>query len=322
MRANTGTTPTDSPLDTPSPHAGPPRDGSGAGPAPGTLRRTALTALAPMVWGTTYVVTTELLPQGHPMFAGLLRALPAGLIALALTRTLPRGAWWGRAAVLGVLNIGLFLPLLFTAAERLPGGVAATLGAAQPMIVALLAVPVLRQRLSVRRLGWGLVGVLGVGLVVIGPSASLDAVGVAAGLGGAATMALGVTLTKRWGRPEGVGPLALTGWQLTAGGLFPLPLTFLFEGAPPAIDGRAALGYLWLSLVGGLLTYALWFQGIGRLPVAGVAVLGLLSPLVAAVLGALLLGQTLGVVQLLGFALALASIVAGQLPERRAAART
>ncbi|QKW24641.1 EamA family transporter [Kitasatospora sp. NA04385] len=284
------------------------------------MRRTALTALAPMVWGTTYVVTTELLPPGHPMFAALLRALPAGLIALALTRTLPRGSWWGKAAVLGVLNIGLFLPLLFTAAERLPGGVAATLGAAQPMVVALLAVPVLRQRLSARRLGWGLVGVLGVGLVVIGPAAALDAVGVAAGLGGAATMGLGVTLTKRWGRPEGVGPLALTGWQLTAGGLFLLPATFLFEGAAPAVDGRAALGYLWLGLVGGLLTYALWFQGIGRLPVTGVAVLGLLSPLVAAVLGALLLDQTLGAVQLLGFALALASIVAGQLPERRAAA--
>ncbi|WP_285735753.1 EamA family transporter [Kitasatospora phosalacinea] len=274
-----------------------------------------------MVWGTTYVVTTELLPPGHPMFAALLRALPAGLIALALTRTLPRGGWWGKAAVLGVLNIGLFLPLLFTAAERLPGGVAATLGAAQPMVVALLAVPVLRQRLSARRLGWGLVGVLGVGLVVIGPSAALDAVGVAAGLGGAATMALGVTLTKRWGRPEGVGPLAFTGWQLTAGGLFLLPATFLFEGAPPAVDGRAALGYLWLGLIGGLLTYALWFQGIGRLPVTSVAVLGLLSPLVAAVLGALLLDQTLGAVQLLGFALALASIVAGQLPERGRSAR-
>ncbi|MGW4693937.1 EamA family transporter [Kitasatospora cineracea] len=321
MRANPGTTtPTIAPsTTTPTtvPAAGPSRGGR----ALGTLPRTALTALAPMVWGTTYVVTTELLPPGHPMFASLLRALPAGLIALAVTRTLPRGSWWGRAAVLGVLNIGLFLPLLFTAAERLPGGAAATLGAVQPMIVALLAVLVLRQRLSGPRLGWGLVGVVGVGLVVIGPSAALDAVGVAAGLGGAATMALGVTLTKRWGRPEGVSPLALTGWQLTAGGLFLLPTTFLFEGAPPAVDGRAALGYLWLGLVGGLLTYALWFQGIGSLPVTNVAVLGLLSPLVAAVLGALLLDQTLGPVQLLGFALALASIVAGQLPERRAGGR-
>ncbi|MBI0296246.1 EamA family transporter [Streptomyces sp. PRKS01-29] len=290
--------------------------GGAGGVRHGNLPRTALTALAPSVWGTTYVVTTELLPEGHPLFAGFLRALPAGLIALALTRTLPRGAWWGKAAALGVLNIGLFLPLLFIAAERLPGGVAATLAAAQPLVVAVLAVTVLHERLSVRRLLWGVTGVVGVGLVVIGPNAALDAVGVVAGLAGAATMALGVTLTKRWGRPAGVGPTAFAGWQLTAGGLFLLPLTFLVEGAPPAIDLPAALGYLWLGLVGGLITYALWFQGITSLPVASVAVLALLSPLVAAVLGAVLLDQTLGPVQLVGFALSLAAIVAGQLPPR------
>ncbi|WP_052396920.1 EamA family transporter [Streptomyces sp. NRRL F-5123] len=278
------------------------------------LSRTALTALAPAVWGTTYIVTTEFLPDGHPLFAGLLRALPAGLVALVLTRTLPRGAWWGKAAVLGALNIGLFLPLLFTAAERLPGGVAATLGAGQPLAVALLAAPVLHERLSAWRIGWGVAGIAGVGLVVIGPDAALDGVGVAAGLAGAAVMALGVTLTKRWGRPAGVSGTAFAGWQLTAGGLLLLPVTFLAEGAPPAVDGRAALGYLWLGLIGGLVTYTLWFRGIAALPVTSAALLALLSPLVAAVLGAAVLGQTLGPVQLAGFLLALAALVGGQLP--------
>ncbi|MEU1544662.1 EamA family transporter [Nocardia sp. NPDC005745] len=280
----------------------------------GSLPRTVLTALAPVSWGTTYVVTTELLPPGHPLFAGLLRALPAGVLALAFTRTLPRGAWWGKAAVLGVLNIGLLFPLLFLAAERLPGGVAATLAAAQPLVVAVLAVVVLHESPSAWRLVWGAVGVVGVGMVVIGPHATLDLVGIVAGLAAAASMALGLTLTKKWGRPAEASPTAFAGWQLTAGGLFLLPLTFLVEGSPPAIDPPAALGYLWLGLVGGLLAYVLWFRGIGTLPVTSVAVLVLLSPLVAAVLGAILLGQTLGPIQLAGFGLALAAIVAGQLP--------
>jgi probable blue pigment (indigoidine) exporter len=275
--------------------------------------RTALTALAPLTWGTTYAVTTEFLPPGHPLLAGLLRSLPAGLIALAATRTLPRGAWWGRAAVLGLLNIGMFFPLLFVAAERLPGGVAATLGAAQPLIVAVLAVTVLHERPSPWRFGWGVAGIAGVGLVVLGPAAALDATGIAAGLGGAVTMALGVTLAKRWGRPAGVGPVAFAGWQLTAGGLFLLPVTAVVEGPPPAIGGAAALGYLWLGLVGGLLAYVLWFRGVTSLPVGSVAVLTLLSPLVAAALGALFLAQELGGLQLAGFALALAAILASQL---------
>jgi probable blue pigment (indigoidine) exporter len=266
-----------------------------------------------MVWGSTYLVTTELLPAGHPMFAGVMRALPAGLVALAVARTLPSGVWWGRALALGALNIGIFFPLLFAAAERLPGGVAATFGAVQPLIVAGLAVTVLRQPPSARQFAWGAAGVAGVALVVLGPGAALDAIGVVAGLGGAASMALGVTLTKRWGRPADVSPVAFAGWQLTAGGLVLWPLTVLIEGAPPAIDGQAALGYLWLGAVGGLVAYVLWFRGIGALPVTSVALLGLLSPLVAATLGAIVLGETFGAVQLAGFALALAAIVGGQL---------
>jgi probable blue pigment (indigoidine) exporter len=279
----------------------------------GRTATTALTALAPAVWGTTYIVTTELLPAGHPLFAGLMRALPAGLLALAFTRSLPHGIWWWRALILGTLNIGAFFPLLFLAAERLPGGVAATLGATQPIIVALLAVAVLGERLSTWRLAWGLVGVAGVGLVVLGPNAALDATGITAGLAGAAAMALGVTLTKRWGRPEGVRPMAFAGWQLTAGGLVLIVPVAALEGVPSHVDAAAVGGYLWLGLVGGLLAYTLWFAGVRLLPVTATALLGLLSPLVAAVAGAVFLGQTLTAPQLLGFALALSALLAGQL---------
>ncbi|MFD5913061.1 EamA family transporter [Streptomyces massasporeus] len=280
----------------------------------------ALTALAPAAWGTTYVVTTELLPPGHPLFAGMLRALPGGLLALAITRALPRGDWWWKATVLGALNIGALYPLLFIAAERLPGGVAATLGAGQPLMVAGLAVAVLHIRPTAWRLAWGVLGVVGVGLVVLGPQAGLDAVGVLAGLGGTATMAAGIVLIKRWGLPAGVGPLALTGWQLTAGGLLLLPLALAIEGPPPRIDAGAVGGYLWLGSVGGLIASTLWFRGIGKLPVGASAPLVLLSPLVAAVIG-VALGESLSGVQRCGFVLALAALLAAQLDSPRLTGR-
>jgi putative NADH-flavin reductase/drug/metabolite transporter (DMT)-like permease len=272
----------------------------------------ALTALAPASWGTTYAVTTELLPPGHPLFAGLMRALPAGLLGLAITRVLPRGDWWWKAAVLGVLNIGALFPLLFLAAERLPGGVAATLSATQPLLVAGLAIAVLHDRPTVWRWTWGVIGVVGVGLVVLGPEARLDGVGVLAGLGGTAAMAGGVVLTKRWGRPEGVGPLTMAGWQLTAGGLMLLPLALAIEGLPQRIDAGAAGGYLWLGSMGGLIAYTVWFRGIGRLPVGASAPLVLLSPLVATLVGSTL-GESLSLPQTLGFVLALAALLAAQL---------
>ncbi|MBF6328598.1 EamA family transporter [Nocardia transvalensis] len=272
----------------------------------------ALTGLAPLVWGTTYAVTSEFLPPERPMFTALMRALPAGLVLLVVTRVLPRGQWIWRAGVLGVLNIGAFFPLLFLAAYRLPGGVAAVLGAAAPMFALGFAALLLRERPAARKLLAGVIGIFGVALVVLRANAALDAVGVVAGLGGAASIAAGTVLVGRWGRPDGVGPLAFTGWQLAAGGLVLLPLALLAEGAPPALDGRALGGYLYIGLLGTAAAYFVWFRGLGRMPATSVSFLSLLSPLAAAVLGWAWLGQALSPLQVLGMAIALGGTLLGQ----------
>src|SRR5690606_23273273 len=94
-----------------------------------------LTAAAPAIWGSTYIVTTELLPAGYPLTVAMLRALPTGLLLLLLVRQLPRGIWWPRTFLLGALNFSFFWAMLFVSAYRLPGGVAATVGAIQPLMV-------------------------------------------------------------------------------------------------------------------------------------------------------------------------------------------
>ncbi|TDC92936.1 EamA family transporter [Actinomadura sp. 7K507] len=283
---------------------------------PGASGTVALTALTPIVWGSTYAVTTELLPPGRPLLTALLRALPAGLALLAITRTLPRGAWIGRAAILGALNIGAFFPLLFLAAYRLPGGVAAVLGAVGPLFALGFAAMLLSERPTSRKVLAGLAGMLGVSLVVLRADAALDTAGIIAGLAGAASMSAGTILTKRWGRPEGVGALAFTGWQLTAGGLLLLPLALLVEGAPPALDGHAIAGYLYLGVAGTAVAYWIWFRGISRIPATSVAFLALLSPLSAAVIGWVVLGQALSPLQLLGMAIALGGTLLGQAPAK------
>ena len=281
-----------------------------------------LTALAPLSWGTTYLVTTELLPAGHPLLAGLLRALPAGLVALAIGRTLPSGGWWLKSLVLGSLNIGAFFPLLFLAAERLPGGVAAAVAGAQPMIILGMSALVLRDRIRPLTAVAAIVGTGGVALVVLGPAAQLDALGILAALGGVTATALGMILTKRWGRPAGVGAVAYAGWQLTAGGLVLLPLTLLFEGVPATVDSGAVLGYVWLGSVGGLLAYTLWFRGIQLLPVIAPGLLALLSPVVATLLGTVVAGESFTPLQALGIALVFVALIVGQLTALRAPRRS
>ncbi|MEU5159524.1 EamA family transporter [Streptomyces sp. NPDC020875] len=272
----------------------------------------AVTALAPISWGSTYAVTTEFLPPDRPLFTAVLRALPAGLLIMALTRVRPRGTWWGKAAALGALNIGAFFPLLFLAAYRLPGGVAAVTGSVGPLLVIGLAALLLGERASTRATLAAIAASFGVSMVVLQAGAALDTVGVIAGLASSASMSAGTVLTKRWGRPEGVGPLVMTGWQLTAGGLLITPIALAVEGAPPALNGTNVAGYLYLALVNTAVAYWLWFRGIERLTATSVTLLGPLSPITAAVVGWAALGQALTLVQLLGMAVAFGATLIGQ----------
>ncbi len=276
-----------------------------------------LTALAPSVWGTTYYVTTEFLPPNRPLLAAVVRALPAGLLLVAATRQLPSGSWWWRSLVLGTLNIGAFFALIFVAAYRLPGGVASTIGALQPLLVALLSAGLLGDRLTLRTAATSLVGVLGVSLLVLRSTARLDLLGLLCALGSTVVMAVGVVLSKRWQSPAPV--LATTGWQLVAGGLVLLPVALLVEGPPPAhLSAANLLGYGYLSLIGAALAYTLWFSGIRDLPPTNVTFLVLLSPVVATAVGWLALGQALTPTQMLGDVLILGALLVAQL--RRAPA--
>jgi probable blue pigment (indigoidine) exporter len=269
-----------------------------------------VTALAPAAWGTTYLVTTELMPPNRPLLTALLRVLPVGLLMTLWGRRRPEGRWWWRTAVLGVLNIGAFQALLFVAAYRLPGGVAAMGGAILPLVVAGLAAWLLRERLRRRTAVAGVAGVTGMGLLVLGPQAALDPVGVVAAATGTVVLATGVVLSKRWGNPVGV--VTMTGWQLLVGGLLLLPLAIVVEGPPPAFTASNWLGIGWLAIVGTGVAYALWFRGIQRLPVGAMSFLGLLSPVVATVLGWAVLGQALSPVQLVGAVLVVSAVIAAQ----------
>ena len=280
-------------------------------------RTTLLGAIAPVVWGTTYAVTTELLPADRPMTAALLRAAPAGVFLLLLTRQVPPASWWGRLAVLAVLNIGAFFPLLFLGAYRLPGGLAAVVGSAQPLIAAVVLLLAFRQTTPARQLVWAVLAVAGVGLAVFAGPVTVDALGITAAFAGTASMATGVVLTRRWGLPPGMSGLAVTGWQLVLGAVVIAPLVPLLDAGDLVLDGPALAGYAWLAVPGTAIAYTVWFSAGRRLPATSTALLGVLSPVVAALIGWVWLGQALTGIQSAGFALALVAALLGQTAARR-----
>ncbi|WP_180979596.1 EamA family transporter, partial [Janthinobacterium sp. AD80] len=160
-------------------------------------------------------------------------------------------------------------------------------------------------------------GVAGMGVLLLSPRTVWEPVGIAAALGGTACMAAGTYLTRRW-KPD-LPVLALTGWQLLLGGLMLAPVAWLADAPLPFLSVQQVLAYAYLCLAGALLAYALWFRGIARLSPVAVSSLGLLSPLMAVVLGWALLGQAMTGWSMLGLLVVLASVLAVQWSSARPA---
>ncbi|OOV87600.1 EamA family transporter [Oceanospirillum linum] len=303
-----------------------------------------LSALGPISWGSTYLVTSEFLPEGMPFTAAVIRCLPAGVLLIVLShmlskssfsdRALPTRQQWPGLLLLSALNIGCFQAMLFVAAYRLPGGLAAVIGAVQPLILLLMVWALQKQPPGRTAFTACITAIIGMGLLILSPvkgavsgeKISWDLIGIGAATLGALSMALGVYLS-RYGRMDKTGPgqdkparnksaelplITLTGWQLTLGGLMLLPLALVLEPALPTLTTQNLLGYGYLSLFGTLIAYLLWFQGIRKLPAVMISTLGLLSPLTAVALGWIFLDQALEGWAMAGLTLVIASILAVQ----------
>ncbi|GHF34201.1 putative blue pigment (indigoidine) exporter [Deinococcus metalli] len=273
-----------------------------------------MAALAPLSWGTSYLVLDELRPLG-PLTVAALRALLAGVLLLLVVRELPRGMWWGRSLLLGALNFGLFFGTLFISASRLSGGVAATLGALGPLLIIAFNLVAWRQAPTRHTLGAALLGLVGVALLVLGPGARLDPWGVVAGVVSVVAASGGYLLSSAWGTPPGTAMLSVTAWQLTWGGVLLVPLALLLEGVPALPTAGQWPWLAYMVVVTTALAYALWFRGIQHSSAVQVSLLTRLSPATALLID-LLRGHTLSGGQWAGLALIALSFV----PERPAPA--
>jgi len=289
-------------------------DNTASGYSIGTV---LLTAVAPVAWGSTYIVTENFLPPDRPLFAATVRALPVGLVLLAFRRQLPPRGWRWKAIVLGLCNIGLFFPLIFLSAYHLPGGLAATLQATSPLAVMAVAWPLVGERPQAIRVLAGLVGIGGVALLVLRNPGHVDTLGLAAAFGSVLVSALGFVMVKRWPAPTDL--LTLVSWQLVVGGLALLPVALLIEGAPPALDGQAVAGFLWMAVAGTGLAYFCWFRGLSRMPAGAASLVGLVNPVVGTLLGVVFAAEVFGWTQALGMALVLGGVLAGQRLTRKPA---
>ena len=235
-------------------------------------------------------------------------------------------SWAGlrQLAVLGIVGAALIQWLYFIAIDRLPVGIALLLEFTAPVIVAVFARLVLRE--AVRGVVWValVLSLAGLGLVAqVWQDTRLDAVGVAAGLGGAACLATFLLLGRHSGGSH--DPVAVNFWMFAWASAFwlvveplwgidwaPLGQSTSLLGVFDAVEVPVWLATAWVIALGTLAPYALDLAALRNLPATTVGAVGMLEPVVAAAVAWLWLEQALTTAQVIGGLVVLAGVALAQ----------
>jgi drug/metabolite transporter (DMT)-like permease len=256
-----------------------------------------LLAMLTLGWGLNWPMMKLALAEIPlwPFRALCVGAGAAGLLAIARVAgqpILPPRRQWRRLIGTSLVNVTGWNILIGYGLLMLPAGRSVILAYTMPLWVALLSVPILKERLTARRaLGLGL-GMGGMLLLLGNELAVLRAapVGALLVIGGAVSWALGTVCMKRF--PVDLPTTALTGWQLLLGGLPIAAGAMLSEPVRlSALSGMAIFALLYNMVVAFILCHWVWFKIVGRAS-ATVSSLGTFSiPVVGVYSSMLILGE-------------------------------
>ncbi|MDO9426117.1 MAG: DMT family transporter [Methylobacterium sp.] len=282
-----------------------------------TAPTAAVPAIFVLIWATGFVAARFVAPHADAVtFVALRVVCVAGVLAAlawALGARWPRGGReWTDALVAGILMQGIYVIGVFWSVQHgLPAGIAALVGSLQPLLTALLAGPVLGERVSPRRwAGIGL-GFAGAGLVLAPKVGASDASGIPlAALAACLAAMVAMTTGTLWQKSRGGAADLLSNAtiQFVGAAALAIPVALLigtgrFDASLPAWFGLA-----WSVLVNSVAGILLLLVLIRRGAVAGVASLLFLVPPVSALMAYGLFGEALAPVQLAGMALAAAGV--------------
>lgn len=271
------------------------------------------------VWGTTYLairIALESVPVA--LLAGL-RWTAAGVLLAAIAplmgQRLPGVKTWGGLALVGFLMNVVGNGLVVWAVQFVASGLAAVVVAMVPFwAVFIEAVLPKGERLSARVLSGLTLGFLGI-VVLVWPELMNTGAGGRGFLFGVLALqlacfgwALGTSYTKR--HPGTSGPLASSAMQMLFGGLMLLAMgTAAGEWQALAFTPRTAGAMIYLTLVGSIVGYSAYLYALKHLPVSTVSLYAYVNPIIAVVLGTLILSEPFDLRIVVGAALVFAGIL-------------
>lgn len=277
------------------------------------LRVPALLVGLSLLWGVSFPAISIGLGYLPPLLFAAFRYDVAAILLLGYAVVTAGGDGWvptGRNNVAAIAAGGVFLVagngLLFVGQQTVPSGIAAILQALVPIVTALWALVLLDERLSAVGTLGVVVGFVGIGLIVRPDPGNLtgsDTLGRLLVVGQVVSVSLGGVLIQR-ARPS-MERVAMTGWAMLVGGVVLHALSFAAgEPAPTALVDPIAIGtVVYLGVFSTAIAFVIYFTVLSERGAFEVSLVTYLVPIVATVAGVFLLGESIGPLSVLGFAI-------------------
>jgi drug/metabolite transporter (DMT)-like permease len=269
------------------------------------------------MWSSAFTSARIIVADAPPMTALAIRFLVSGLIgigiALALGQSwrLTRGQWRS-TVVFGLCQNGLYLGMNFVAMQWIEASLAAIIASTMPLIVALAGWLIFGDK--VRALGVaGLVaGVAGVSLIMGARfSGGVDVTGVV--LCGIGVMALAFATLSVRGASSGGNLMMIVGIQMLIGSAALAVPALMLESWEVSWSWQLVAAFVYTTLVSGLAATWVWFLLVNRIGAVRAATFHFLNPFFGVAIAALLLGERVGMLDLVGVLVIMAGILAVQM---------
>lgn len=272
------------------------------------------------MWSSAFTSARVIVEYAPPLTALALRFLISGLLgvliawALGQSARLSRRQWTG-VFVFGICQNALYLGLNFIAMQTIDASLAAIIASTMPLLVALSGWLVLGNR--IRPLGIvGLVaGVVGVALIMGARlQGGVDVYGLVLCIAG--VISLTVATLAVLGASSGGNVLMIVGLQMLVGSAVLAIPALAFETLDITWTWQLVVAFLYTTLIPGLAATWVWFLLVGRIGAVRASTFHFLNPFLGVAIAAVILGEAIGFLDILGVAVIAGGILAVQLSKQ------
>lgn len=276
-----------------------------------------------VMWSSAFTSARIIVADASPLMALSARYLISGLIGVGIALALGQTwrltpAQWRATIIFGVLQNAVYLGMNFVAMQTVQASLAAIIASTMPLLVGLATWLFLGEKLKPLGIAGLIAGVIGVAIIMGARiNGGVDLTGLL--LCGVGVVALSAATLLVRGATSGGNFLMVVGLQMLVGCVALSIATLLFETPHISPSWPLALAFLYTCLVPGLLATVVWFWLVNRIGATRAATFHFLNPFFGVAIAWLLLGEPLGVQDIIGVAVIALGILAVQVSRQRRA---